>query len=69
MDGPNEVHKVTIARNVLMRDRPHAGNGPRQFLPARREAAQTKFAEVLAADPGLAAKVEAVGRGQDASIS
>jgi hypothetical protein len=69
MDGPNEVHKVTIARNVLKGYQPHAGNWPTQFLPAQREAAKKKFAEVLASEPELAARVEAVERDQYASIS
>jgi alkylation response protein AidB-like acyl-CoA dehydrogenase len=69
MDGPNEIHKVTIARNVLKRYEPHEGYWPTQFLPAQREAAKKKFAEVLASDPELAARVEAIERDQYASIS
>jgi hypothetical protein len=69
MDGPNEVHKVTIARNVLKNYEPHEGYWPTQFLPALREQAKKKFADVLANDPELAARVEGLEREQYADVS
>jgi acyl-CoA dehydrogenase len=54
MDGVDEVHKVTVARNVLKDYRPHAGLWPTDFFPAKREEAKKKFAEAFAADPDLA---------------
>jgi acyl-CoA dehydrogenase len=54
MDGVDEVHKVTVARNVLKDYRPHEGLWPTEYLPAKREEARKKFAEQLAADPDLA---------------
>jgi acyl-CoA dehydrogenase len=45
-DGPDEVHKVTVARQVLKRYSPAAV--PSEHVPTRREAAQKKFADLLA---------------------
>jgi acyl-CoA dehydrogenase len=44
-DGPTEVHKVTVARQLL-RER-HGTNGmfPTQYIPALRDAAIAKYAE------------------------
>jgi alkylation response protein AidB-like acyl-CoA dehydrogenase len=69
MDGPNEVHKVTVARNVLKNYEAHEGNWPTEFLPAKREAAREKFADLLDRDPELAAQVDALEAGQYADIS
>ena len=69
MDGPNEVHKVTVARNVLKGYQPHEGNWPSEFLPARREAARKRFSDLLASDAELAARVEAMESGQYSEIS
>ena len=46
-DGPTEVHKVTVARQVL-RER-HGTNGlfPTQYIPALRDAAIAKYAEQI----------------------
>ncbi len=54
-DGVDEVHKVTVARNVLKDYEPHEGLWPTEYLPAKREEARKKFADLLAADPDLAA--------------
>jgi acyl-CoA dehydrogenase len=54
-DGVDEVHKVTVARNVLKGYEPHDGPWPTEYLPAKREVARKKYADVLAADPDLAA--------------
>ena len=44
-DGPDEVHKVTVARQVLKRYR--AAEVPTEHVPTRRKAAEAKFAEYL----------------------
>ena len=44
-DGPDEVHKVTVARQVLKDYRPH--EVPSEHVPTRRKAAIEKFAEYL----------------------
>lgn len=69
MDGPDEVHKVTISKNVLRNYEPHAGNWPSQFLPVKREAAKQKFSDLLANDPELAERVERLARSQYSTIS
>lgn len=69
MDGPNEIHKVTIARNVLKGYEPHEGNWPTEFLPAKREAAKKKFAALLASDAKLAHRVKMVEQSQYETIS
>jgi acyl-CoA dehydrogenase len=45
-DGPDEVHKVTVARQVLKRYSPV--EVPSEHVPTRREAARAKFADMLA---------------------
>ncbi len=54
-DGVDEVHKVTVARNVLKEYRPHPGLWPSEYIPAKREEAKKKYAELLASDPEYAA--------------
>ena len=44
-DGPDEVHKVTVARQVLKDYRPH--EVPSEHVPTRRKAAIEKFAAYL----------------------
>ena len=46
-DGPDEVHRVSVARQVLKDYQPPPGYLPREHLPTRREAARRKFAEQL----------------------
>jgi acyl-CoA dehydrogenase len=53
MDGVDEVHKVTVANNVLKGYRPHDGLWPTEYLPAKRAAARKKFEPLLASDPDL----------------
>jgi acyl-CoA dehydrogenase len=55
VDGVDEVHKVTVARNVLKDYQPHPGRWPSEYIPAKREQARKKYADILAADPELAA--------------
>jgi acyl-CoA dehydrogenase len=52
MDGPTEVHRVTVARQVLKGYRPATGPWPSAHLPARIAAARAKFAEVLEHEVG-----------------
>ena len=54
-DGVDEVHKATVARNVLKEYRPHAGNWPTEYYPAKREKARQKFEPLFQADPDLRA--------------
>jgi acyl-CoA dehydrogenase len=44
-DGPDEVHKVTVARKVLKDYKPV--EVPTEHVPTRRKAAEAKFAEFL----------------------
>ena len=52
-DGVDEVHKSTVARNVLKGYRPHEGYWPTEYIPARREAAWERFQPRFDADPEL----------------
>src|SRR2546421_920555 len=52
-DGVDEVHKVTVARNVLKNYRPHEGLWPTEYIPAKRAEARKKFADLFAKDPDL----------------
>ena len=52
VDGPTEVHKVTIARQILKRYKAAPGLWPTEHLPAKRAAAQEKFAEHLEHEVG-----------------
>jgi len=45
-DGPDEVHKVTVARQVLKRYTPV--DVPSEHIPTRRAAAKKRFADLLA---------------------
>jgi acyl-CoA dehydrogenase len=47
VDGPTEVHQVTIARQVLKAYRPAEGTFPSSWLPPRIDEARARFAEVL----------------------
>jgi acyl-CoA dehydrogenase len=51
-DGPTEVHKVTVARQVLREHRASDDLWPTQHLPKRIAAAQAKFAELLEHEVG-----------------
>lgn len=44
-DGPDEVHRATVARRALRRFRPV--QVPTEHVPTRRRAAQAKFADLL----------------------
>jgi len=51
-DGPTEVHKVTVARQVLREYRPSDDLWPTQHLPKRQAAAREKLAEFLEHEVG-----------------
>jgi acyl-CoA dehydrogenase len=51
-DGPTEVHKVTIARQVLKGYHAYEGLWPREHLPERRAEARAKFAHLLDLEVG-----------------
>jgi acyl-CoA dehydrogenase len=44
-DGPDEVHKVTVARQILKDYRP--SDPPAEHIPTRRAAALEKYAAYL----------------------
>ena len=46
-DGPTEVHKITVARQVLRDYEPVEGLWPSGHLPTLREAARERYAEAL----------------------
>jgi acyl-CoA dehydrogenase len=48
-DGPDEVHRVSVARQILAGYQPSKGIWPREHVPTRRLAAQRKFAALLEA--------------------
>ena len=47
VDGPTEVHKVTVARQVLRDYSPYNGLFPPGHLPAVRELARSKYADLV----------------------
>jgi acyl-CoA dehydrogenase len=51
-DGPTEVHKVTVAKQVLRDYSPIEGLWPSQHIPTRREAARAKYAQFLEHEVG-----------------
>lgn len=46
-DGPTEVHKFTVAREVLKEYSPAEGDWPSEHLPERRAAARADYADLL----------------------
>ena len=51
-DGPTEVHKVTIARQVLREYRGTDEMWPTEWIPGKIEAARAKYAEYLEHEVG-----------------
>jgi acyl-CoA dehydrogenase len=51
-DGPTEVHKITVARQVLRDYQASDDVWPTQLLPKRQDAARAKFAEYLELEVG-----------------
>jgi acyl-CoA dehydrogenase len=52
VDGPTEVHKVTVARQVLRDYEAAPGLFPTQHLPALREKAIAKYGKLLELEVG-----------------
>jgi acyl-CoA dehydrogenase len=48
-DGPDEVHRQSVARQILRGYEPPADGVPSEHVPRRREAARERFAELLEA--------------------
>jgi acyl-CoA dehydrogenase len=48
-DGPDEVHRASVARQVLRGYEPPADEVPTEHIPTRREAARREFAHLLEA--------------------
>ena len=48
-DGPDEVHRQSVARQILRGYEPAPGGIPSDHVPARRAAARERFADLLAA--------------------
>jgi acyl-CoA dehydrogenase len=48
-DGPDEVHRESVARQILRGYEPAPGGVPSEHVPTRREAARAKFADLLEA--------------------
>src|SRR5207245_1499554 len=48
-DGPDEVHRASVARLILGGYEPPADGVPSEHVPTRREAARRKFAQLLEA--------------------
>jgi acyl-CoA dehydrogenase len=46
-DGPDEVHRQSVARSILKDYRAPAGIWPSEHVPTRREAARRQFAHLL----------------------
>ena len=46
-DGPDEVHRASVARQVLRGYEAPADGVPSEHLPTRREAARRRFAYLL----------------------
>jgi acyl-CoA dehydrogenase len=46
-DGPDEVHRASVARQILRGYEPPADEVPTEFIPARREAARRQYADLL----------------------
>ena len=47
VDGPTEVHRLTVARYLLKQGRPAEGLWPSEWIPAKQDAAREKFAQYL----------------------
>jgi acyl-CoA dehydrogenase len=48
-DGPDEVHRASVARQVLRGYEPPKDGVPSEYVPARREVARRRFADLLEA--------------------
>jgi acyl-CoA dehydrogenase len=67
VDGPTEVHMVTVARQVIKQHRPSADNWPTMFRPRRLLESRREFDKVVnrRLDPSAREELSAlVQRGQ-----
>jgi len=48
-DGPDEVHRQSVARQILRGYEPPEDGVPSEHVPTRREAARARFADLLEA--------------------
>ena len=51
-DGPTEVHKIAVARQVLKQYQPYQGLWPRDYLPDRVAEAKARYAKYLEDEVG-----------------
>jgi len=51
-DGPTEVHKLTVAKQVLKQHKAYDGLWPRDFLPPRVADARARLAQYLEHEAG-----------------
>ena len=51
-DGPTEVHKMTVARQLLRNYRPSEGMWPDEWIPGKIDAAKEKFSQYLELEVG-----------------
>ena len=68
MDGVDEVHKVTVARNVLKGYEPHDGFWPTDYFPTKRAEARKKYSDAMAADPDLVKYADYMERRSSGSV-
>ena len=61
-DGVDEVHKATVARNVLKSYAPHDGYWPTEYYPEKRRKAREKFEPMFQADPELRDMADGMAR-------
>lgn len=61
-DGPDEVHKVALVRELLKQYEPYEGLFPPQYIPARRKAALARYQWLIDSDPEVKNHVEQVDR-------
>jgi acyl-CoA dehydrogenase len=47
VDGPTEVHRTTVARQLLKQYQPAPGLFPTEHLPPKRAAARERYADIL----------------------
>ena len=51
-DGPTEVHKMTVARQLLRDYKPSDDTWPTEWIPKKLEAARAKFADYIEHEVG-----------------
>jgi acyl-CoA dehydrogenase len=52
VDGPTEVHKVTVAKQVLRDYKPASGTWPTEWIPGKIEEAKVKYGHLLELEVG-----------------